>query len=205
MTVWSFGKDALTVESDETVYQGYADVRKLTFNHERFDGGRSQSVTRELFSSGDAVMIIPFDPASQKVLLIEQIRVAPFVRENKPWIFECIAGRIDQGESASEVARREAIEEAGCEVGELEEIGGFYQSPGIFAEHITYFCGKADLSGAGGVFGLDSEGEDIRAFTVSLEEALAATRDGRIVSAPTTLCLLWLEANRERLIGQWSQ
>ena len=80
----------------------------------------------------------------------------------------------------------------------------FYQSPGIFAEHITYFCAKADLSGAGGLYGLKTEDEDIRAVVVPLEEALAAVDSNRIVSAPTALALLWIARNRARLEQVWA-
>lgn len=198
-----FDGSSAEVKRSETVYQGYAKVIELTVRHELFSGGVSAAITRELFVSGDAVMVIPYDVQKQTVLLIEQFRVAPLNRGEHPWIFEGIAGRIDKDETAEDVARREAIEEAGCTLDTVERIGGFYQSPGIFAEHITYFCAKADLSDAGGIFGLDEENEDIRAIVVPLDEALEAVDENRLVSAPTALSLLWIARNRRRLTDQW--
>lgn len=194
--------DAALLER-KTVYQGYARVEQLTFQHGLFEGGTSPLVTREMFVSGDAVVVIPFDVRQQTVVLIEQFRVAPLHRSEHPWIFEGIAGRIESDELAENVARREAVEEAGCTLDLVERIGGFYQSPGIFAEHITYYCARADLLEAGGIFGLEDENEDIRAVVVPLDEALAAVDDNRIVSAPTALALLWIARNKERLTNQW--
>lgn len=204
LTATPFGHRDVTVLEKTIAHKGYARVEQLTLSHGLFAGGQSPVITRELFISGDAVMVIPFDIANQSVLLIEQFRVAPLHRGEHPWIFEGIAGRIDTHETPETVARREAMEEAGCDLGTMEKIGGFYQSPGIFAEHITYFCAKADLSAAGGLFGLEAEDEDIRAVVVPLEEALAAVDSNRIVSAPTALALLWIARNRGRLEKKWS-
>jgi ADP-ribose pyrophosphatase len=192
-----------TVLETRIVHKDYARVERLTVEHALFAGGRSSRLTRELFISGDAVMVIPYDPALGCVLLIEQFRVAPLHHGEHPWIIEGIAGRIDAGEAPADVARREALEEAGCTLGEMEKIGRFYQSPGIFAERITYYCARADLSAAGGLFGLEDEGEDIRALVVPLEEALAALEDGHIVSAPTALALMWIDRKRRRPGGLW--
>jgi len=199
-----FTIDDVNVISQERVYDGYGTVTEFTFTHRLFDGGSSEPVTRELFSSGDAVVVIPYDPIRNTILLIEQLRMAPIARRSDPWVIEAIAGRIDAGESPKDVARREALEEAGCTLSHLERVGSIYQSPGIFAEEITYFCGQADLSQAGGIYGLDHEGEDIRAVVAPLSEAVAAIDDGRLVSAPTILCLLWLAANSARLREKWA-
>ena len=199
----AFSEADVVVEASPTVYGGYAKLKRLTLRHGLFQGGMSASVTRELFISGDAIMVIPYDVRQQSVLLIEQFRVAPLHRGDHPWIFEGIAGRIEADEIAEDVARREAQEEAGCPLGLVEKIGGFYQSPGIFAEHITYFCAPADLSCAGGLFGLEAEDEDIRALVVPLDEALEAVDDNRVISAPTALSLLWIARNRERLTEKW--
>lgn len=199
-----FGPEDITVSDKSIAYKGYARVERITLLHGLFAGGQSPVMTRELFISGDAIMVIPFDVALQSVLLIEQFRVAPLHHGEHPWIFEGVAGRIDTEEAPEAVARREAMEEAGCVLGPMEEIGGFYQSPGIFAEHITYFCAKADLSAAGGLYGLEAEDEDIRAVVVPLEEAVAAVDSNRIVSAPTALALLWMARNRERLERVWA-
>jgi ADP-ribose pyrophosphatase len=61
------------------------------------------------------------------------------------------------------------------------------------------YAGRADLSAAGGIHGLAHEHEDIRAFAVPLDEAYAATQDGRIRDAKTMLMIQWLMANKSKL------
>lgn len=195
----------VSLKKRETVYSGYAKVDKFTLSHKKFNGGQTPDISRECFISADAVIVLLYDPKTEQVALIEQFRVAPFMHGESPWIFECVAGRIDKDETAEEVARREAIEEAGCETGRMIEIGGYYPSPGIFAEHLTYFCAEADLSAAGGVHGLDEEDEDIRAIVVDFDDAQAAIYDGRIVSGPTALALQWLVAHREEVKRNWTE
>jgi ADP-ribose pyrophosphatase len=198
-----FALDDVHIKAQNTPYKGYASVKEFHLSHKKFDGGMSPEITRELFVSGDAVVVIPFDPDAQTILLIEQFRVAPLHRGNNPWVIEGIAGRIDEGETPHEVASREALEEAGCVIEDLEEIGGYFQSPGIFAEHITYFCAKADLSNCGGVYGLEEEAEDIRAFVVPLDLAIEALDNGEIETVPTALCLHWMARHRDRLTKAW--
>ena len=192
-----------TTES-ETVYQGYARVQRYTLTHQKFDGAWTPEIQRELFLSGDAVVVLPYDPHMNAVLLVEQWRVSAHDRGIKPWLIECIAGRIAEGETPEEVAIREAREEADLSLDYLEKIGDFYPSPGIFAEFVSYYCAKADLSRAGGVYGLASEEEDIRAHVVDLDDALAALSDGRIIASTAFMCLTWLALNKDKLINDWT-
>ena len=191
-------------QASETVYQGYAQVQRYTLSHQKFDGTWTPEIHRELFKSGDAVVVLPYDPQMNAVVLVEQWRVSAHDRGIKPWLIECIAGRIGEGETPEEVAIREAREEANVTLDHLVKIGDFYPSPGIFAEFVSYYCAKADLSSAGGVHGLASEEEDIRAHVVDLDDALAALSDGRIIASTAFMCLTWLSQNKGRLIKDWT-
>lgn len=196
-------KHVQTAASD-TVYRGYARVQRYTLSHQRFDGTWTPEIHRELFLSGDAVVVLPYDPDMNAVLLVEQWRVSAYDRGIKPWLIECIAGRIGQGETPDEVARREAKEEADVTLDRLEKIGDFYPSPGIFAEFVSYYCAKADLSAAGGIHGLSNEEEDIRVHVVDFDDALTALTDGRIIASTAFMCLTWLAHNKARLIEDWT-
>ena len=101
------------------------------------------ALDRAVFTSGDAVTVLPFDPRAGTVLLIEQFRAGPYARRDpRPWCIEAVAGRCDRPEPPEATARREAREEAGLELGRLERIAGYYPSPGIAAEYITAFVGR---------------------------------------------------------------
>jgi ADP-ribose pyrophosphatase len=187
-------------------YARHFAIEEHRLRHRRFDGGASDLIDRAVFTSGDAVTVLPYDPRRDLVLLIEQFRAGPWARRDpRPWCLETVAGRCDQIEPPEATARREAREEAGLELGRLERIAGFYPSPAIMAEYIVAFVGEADLDGAGGTHGLAEEHEDIRALVVPLADALAAVASGEIDTAPLMLSLLWLERNAPRLREAWAE
>lgn len=98
-------------------------------------------IRREVFERGHGVCVLPYDPAGDRLVLIEQFRVAPYVCGDRAWLVEVIAGVIDAGEAPEDVARREAKEEAGLTLDRpLERIGRFYSSPGAMSETLTLFC-----------------------------------------------------------------
>ena len=187
-------------------YAGYLEVEELTLRSRRFDGGWVGPVERTAVLWGDAVTVLPYDPQADRLLMIEQFRPAPAARgDRNPWCIEVVAGRIDCDEAAEEVARREAVEEAGVELGRLEPVGGYYPTPGLAAEHLTAFVGEARLPEAGGLHGVETEHEDIRSFVLSFDEAMQAVREGAVNTGPALISLLWLAVNRERLARAWSR
>lgn len=189
----------------ERPFVGHFALEHHELRHRRFDGTMTPTLDRLVFASGDAVTVLPYDPVRDRVLLIEQFRAGPFARHDAvPWCLETIAGRCDADESLEQTARREAEEEAGLALGRLERILGYYPTPAIAAEFITGFIGEAYLPERNGLFGLDSEHEDIRAFTLPRQEAEAAVASGEVNNAPLALSILWLAANAERLRREWA-
>ena len=185
-------------------FTGYLTVEEMTLRYRRFDGGRLGPVERTAVLWGDAVTVLPYDPAADRVLLIEQFRPGPAARgDPDPWCIEVVAGRVDAEETAEEVARREAAEEAGLELGRIERIAGYYPTPGLAAEHITGFVAEARLPESGGLHGNEHEHEDIRSMVIGFDEAMQAARDGTVNAGPALVSLYWLAAERERLRRVW--
>ena len=200
----ALGRADVELVEQRQPYTRYFAIEEHVLRHRRFDGGLSDTLERAVFTSGDAVVVLPYDPRRDAVLLIEQFRAGPWARRDpRPWRLETVAGRCDRTEPPEATARREAREEAGIELGRVELIAGFYPSPAIMSEFITAFVGEADLGGAGGVFGLPEEHEDIRAQVVALDAALAAVESGEIDTAPLMLALGWLEKHAPRLREEW--
>jgi ADP-ribose pyrophosphatase len=181
------------------VFQGYFRIEKYRIEHELYEGGWSQPFDREVFERGSAVAVLPYDPHNDRVILIEQFRAGAIGATGRPWLKEIVAGIIEPQESLESVARRECIEEAGCEILELERICRYFASPGGSTEQCTIFYGRIDSHGIGGVHGLDEEQEDIRVEVVDFDQAMAWLDDGTIDSAVGIIALQWLRLNRERL------
>ena len=138
--------------------------------------------------------------------MIEQFRPGPAARgDPEPWCIEVVAGRIDGEESAEEVARREAREEAGLDLGRMERIGAYYPTPGLAAENLTAFVAEARLPEGDGIHGVETENEDIRSFVLGFEEAMQAVRAGAVNTGPAMISLLWLAAERGRLRAAWGR
>ncbi len=187
----------------EPCYKGFYKLDRLRLRHRLFAGGMGPEIRRELFVRHDAVCVLPYDPQRDCVVLIEQFRVGALDKSHNPWLLELVAGLIDKDEEPEEVARREAIEEAGLTLGALWPISAYYPSPGGSDERVHLFVGRCDSRLAAGIHGLEEEGEDIRVHVWSFEEALQAVRDGRIDNAASIIALQWLALNRAEVRGLW--
>lgn len=187
------------VIEESPVYRGFFNLSQFRLRHTLFGGGWSRPLVRELFHRGRCVAVIPYDPATDRVVLIEQFRIGALSDKAVPWLVEIVAGAIEPGESPEAVARRESMEEAGCLLGELIQIGEFYTTPGGCSEKVSVFCGLVEGDVKDGVYGLVEEDEDIRVLVISLDEALAWLDRGIIDSAIPALALQWLALNRESL------
>jgi ADP-ribose pyrophosphatase len=187
-------------------YAGFFAVETHRLRHRRFAGGMSAALDRAVFTSADAATVLPWDPACDRVLMIEQFRPGPMARRDAlPWCLEAIAGRCDNGEAPEATVRREAREEAGIALGRLARIAGYYPSPGLSSEHITAFVGEARLDGGeAGLYGCAGEDEDIRAFVLPRETAMAALEAGEVNNAPLMISLMWLALHRDRLAREWA-
>ncbi len=195
-------KKEFKVMQKEVMYQGFFSLNRYQVKHTLFAGGWSEVLTRELFQRGSCVAVLLYDPDADKVVIIEQFRMGsmsqPEVGE-RAWLLEIVAGAIEEGESAEEVAYREAQEEAGCVVQEMHLINEFYTSPGGTSERISLFYGRVNADDVGGIHGLDHEHEDILVSTVSFSEAYKMIQDGRIESAIPIIAIQWLALNKHQL------
>ena len=198
-----FGAADVELERRETSYSGYFAVDTLTLRHRLFAGGWSSPMRRELFQRGDAVGVLPWNPGTDEVVLIEQFRVGALRGADNPWMLELIAGIVEPGESDPEVAHREAEEEAGCELHRLEPIATFYPSAGACSEQIRLFIGETTGADHGAVKGLAAEHEDILVHQMARTEALAMLDRGEINNGHTLIALQWLALHGERLRKDW--
>ena len=197
-----FSSQDIEIVSKETLFQGFFRMVKYRFKHKLFQGGWSEPIERELFERGHAAALLPYDAVRDQVVIIEQIRVGT-LEQQRPWQLEIVAGIIDRDESAVEVVRREAVEEAGVDIGRIESVTSYYPSAGGCSEKLDVYVGEVDSSQATGIHGLDYEGEDIKVHVMSREQAYQMVKDGVIENGASIIALQWLELNYENLRTQW--
>jgi len=138
---------------------------------------------------GAAVMLAMPDP--QSVIMERQYRY-PL----RAHVYELPAGKIDSGESPLDTAKRELLEETGYRAADWRHLLTTYPVVGYSNERIELYLAR-ELEYVG--HRLD-EGEFLDVFTLSLEEALAWVRSGRICEAKTVMGLLLAE---KIVAGQW--
>lgn len=194
-----FTRDDIEMLSQRTLYQGFFRLDEYKFKHRLFRGGWSEVVTREVFERGHAVVVLPYDPKEDKVVLIEQIRVPVYSATERPWLLELVAGMIEDGESAEQVAHRELHEEAGLVANTMELISNYFSSPGGTSERFEFYWAEIDSTRAAGIHGLSEEHEDIKVHVMPRDAAYQAVCDGVINNASTVIGLQWLQLNYLKL------
>ncbi|PHS30071.1 MAG: ADP-ribose diphosphatase [Methylophaga sp.] len=188
-----------TIINETTPYKGFFSIKEIELKHTLFKGGWSRPIKRELFQRGNCVAVLLYDPIRDEVVIIEQFRVGALQLGEQAWLLEIVAGAIEPRETAEEVAYRESVEEAGCEIQELIKINDFFTSPGGTSELLTLFYGKIDSQNVGGIHGLDQEDEDISVSTMKFDDVYQLLLEGKILSAIPIIAIQWLYINRAKL------
>ena len=187
----------------EAAYRGFFKLNRYRLRHGSFEGGWCDAIVRERIEQLAAVSVLLFDPDRDQLVLVEQFRVSLIGLTDPPWSLETVSGFCDtKRETPEEVARREVVEETGCELRALSRIGEFVVSPGMSVERINLYCGWVDARTADGVHGLPHEGEEIRVVTMARDVALREIF-GRLNSTSVIMALQWLEAHRSGLLDEW--
>lgn len=195
-TTRSFGLNDVEIIERASLHDGFLKVERLRLKCRLFEGGWSREFTRELLLRDRGVGVLLYDPHLDKVLMVEQFRVGCIDDEvNGPWALELVAGLLESGEVPEDVARREVVEEAGVTVGQVLPVCEYYNSPGGSNEKLNVFCAGFDATKAGGIFGVDSEAENIRSVILDRVAAQAAVASGRINNAMSIIALQWLQLN----------
>ncbi|MEA2154377.1 MAG: ADP-ribose pyrophosphatase [Solirubrobacteraceae bacterium] len=165
----------------ETVFEGSQfSVRIERIRHLGPDG-EDDVVERETVRRVDAAAIVAYD--AEHVWLVRQPREAIL-----QVTLEIPAGKLDEGESPLQSARRELAEEIGREADEWQEIQTYYPSSGYSDEAVHLFA-------ATGLSDSDTEADpgeriEIVAWPLAdIDAAIAATND-----AKTLIGLQWLRS-----------
>jgi ADP-ribose pyrophosphatase len=187
----------------EVAYQGYFKVGRYVFRHSLHRGGLSSEISREVFERGQAGAVLPYDPLRDEVVLIRQFRAGSYVAGRHPFTWEAVAGIIEANETAEAMIRREAVEEAGLQIAEVMPIATVMLTPGACSESCQVFLGRIDATHAGGIFGLESEGEDILVKVLPFAEAYGLVERSEVDNAVGVIALQWLALHRDEVRKRW--
>lgn len=192
-----YDRQDVTIVSRDTAFQGFFAIDRIVLRHRLFAGGWSQDFSRELFRRDQAGGVLLYDPQADKLVMVEQFRVGLLdAMDQSPWALELVAGILDDGETARDMAHREVHEEAGLTIGTPEFICNYFNSPGGSTERITLLYAEVDASQASGIHGMADENEDIRVVVLSFDEVWQAFQSGRINNAMAIIALQWLRLKR---------
>ncbi|MEA5361245.1 NUDIX domain-containing protein [Amycolatopsis sp., V23-08] len=174
----------------ELLAAGWHVLRRTTFDYEHGDGRRTTE-QRETYDRGNGATVLLYDLEGATVLLTRQFRYPVYVNDHPDgMLLEAAAGLLDDQDPETAI-RREAEEETGVRIGELEHVFDVFTSPGSVTERLHCYAApyRPSERGAGG--GLAEEGEDIEVVELPFKEALAMVGTGEIADAKTIMLLQW--------------
>lgn len=181
------------IEQLDTLHEGWVSLRMAKVRMD--DGGLAE---REVVDHPCGAAVLLYNRARRVALLISELR-PPVELVGEPRMLEVVAGKIEDG-SAEECARREAREEAGVELDEIEHVARLWPTPATSTERVDYFLAayrERDRFDEGG--GLEEEQEQLRVKEVPLAELWAQAESGGLRDTKTFLLLQALRLRRPDL------
>ena len=186
---------AAEILSEQPIANGYIKLLKLRV---RLPDGAE--VDREVESHGDAATVLPYDPDRKVALVVSSPRLPILKATGRDQrLLEAPAGMLE-GREPEATVRKEAMEEAGLELREVEKVAWTWSSPGVSTERVTLYLAvyaPADRVGEGG--GAEGEHENIAIREVALSELWALAEGGDAVDLKTFALLQALRLRRPEL------
>lgn len=184
----------IEIIKDKILSDNYFILRNITY-----DLSRNEAETvrhkREVYDRGNGATMLLYSREKKTVVLTRQFRVATWVNGNADgMLIEACAGLLDADEPEV-CARKEAMEETGYLVGEVEKLFELYMSPGGVTELIHFYLAEytdAQREFAGG--GIDDE--DIDVLEIPFAQALEMIKSGEIRDGKTVILLQQLQLRK---------
>ncbi|WP_252145847.1 GDP-mannose pyrophosphatase NudK [Yokenella regensburgei] len=179
------------VIKDKILSENYFVLRNITYELS-LSGGEPLRHKREVYDRGNGATILLYNRDKKTVVLVRQFRIATWVNGNDDgMLIETCAGLLDDDEPEACI-RKEAVEETGFEVGDVQKVFELYMSPGGVTELIHFFIAEYQesqrASAGGGV-----EDEAIEVLELAFEQALQMLREGKILDGKAVILLQYLK------------
>src|SRR5882672_43875 len=163
-SVKKYSNDLFSVTEEHAVEPGGFEIKRAIVQHK-----------------GSAVMMAVDD--RKRILLVRQYRLP--ARQS---LWELPAGRLDEGETPLQAAKRELAEETGYRARKWKKLVSFYPSPGYVGEKMTIFLATGLT--AGKPQPMDDERIEARWFQAAEIERML--RSGKISDGKTMIgYLMW--------------
>lgn len=184
-------KSKFKIIDKKNLYDGFFKMNEVTLKYRKYDGNWSNNIKRELFGGAQVAAVLPYDPVSKEIILIQQFRPGTISKDIDHYLDEIVAGIIDEGESPEIAAKRECLEETGCEVKRLIPIQGYFPAPGSSESFYHLFLGEVKSFKGSKIQGLENENEDIFVKCFKINEVRKKMEDGKILNGLTLIALQW--------------
>jgi len=184
-------KPKYKIINKKNLYSGFFNLNKYQFIHQKHDGNWTNEVQREIFSGAHVSTLLPYDPIKKEIILIKQFRAGIISRYDNDYLYEIVAGIIDNNEKPKETARRECLEETGCEVNNIKTIQSYFPAPGSSESYYHLFLGEVNSFKGERIMGLKSENEDILVKAFKVDHVRKMLKKKQIINGLTLIALQW--------------
>lgn len=185
----------ITTLKEKDYYKGFNQFSVYDFKVPSFDENKEfiMMKNREVLHCHDSVMVLIYAQAIDSLIFCQQFRPGIYCHKGKdsPYPLECVAGSIDEEKRPDEIARQEALEEAGVELDELELILTAFGSPGVTTEKTHIYLGKVKGAPQSQIAGLLDHGEEILSHVITRERVFEMMDNMEFLDVKTLLALNW--------------
>ena len=179
------------ITNKKNLYSGFFSLNKYEFVHKKHDGEWTGTIGREIFSGAHVSTLLPYDPDKKEIILIQQFRAGILSRYDEDYLYEIVAGIVDEGENPEKTASRECFEETGCEVKKIHPIQSYFPAPGSSESYYHLYLGEIQAFEGERIRGLEKENEDILVKSFKIDEVRQMLKEKKIMNGLTLIALQW--------------
>jgi len=188
-------KPRFKIINKKNLYKGFFEMNELRFIHQKYDGTWSNEIKREVFRGSQVATLLPYDTIKKEVILIQQFRPGAISRHNENYLYEIVAGIIDENEKPEQAALRECFEETGCKVKKIIPIQSYFLSPGSSESFYYLYLGEIESFDGTRLKGIENENEDILVSSFKVDQVKKMLNDKIIINGLTLIALQWFFLN----------